>query len=90
MGETPRPSAKVTATGTAVGRKAVLRKAVLSGGAVAPVVLLRDGGAAGTEIVTLKAPVGDSRDFSGFCKEFATDIHVTVVSGNADLYLEYE
>ncbi len=90
MTETPRASTRLTGSGTAVGRPAVLRHAILTGGATGPVVNLRDGGASGTIVVVLKAPANDSRDFGDLMKEFAADIYAEVVSGNADLAVEFE
>jgi hypothetical protein len=76
-----RPPARLTATGTALAtQKGFLYAVVLNGGSDAATAVVRDGGAGGTIIASLKAQAGTTASFTptGFALPFATDVHVTI------------
>jgi hypothetical protein len=86
-----RAPARLTATATAfAAQKGMLFGVVLNGGSDAATAIVRDGGAGGTILASLKAAAATTVIFQPACFSlpFATDLHVTI-TGTAPEVLVY-
>lgn len=86
-----RPPSRLTATGTAFAtQKGLLYGVVLNGGSDAATAVVRDGGAGGTILASLKAAAASTVPWfpPAHVVPFHTDIHVTI-TGTAPEVLVY-
>jgi len=87
MSDSDLKASRLTATGTVVGRRTRIR--AIYNGNTAGSIVVRDGGASGTTVLTLALAANQSFEFPGRGILFGTDSHATLTTVN-DITFLYE